>query len=186
MSKKVLVISTSLRQNSNSDILADEFIRGSREAGCEVEKISLAGKQIGFCRGCLACQKTQKCVIQDDAVGIAEKMRVADAVAFVTPIYYYEMSGQMKTLLDRMNPLFPADYHFREVYLIATAADGDPAVMDGAANGLEGWISCFPKTQLAGVVRGIGVNDSGEVKDHPELLHEAYAMGISTLTCFNN
>ena len=186
MSKKVLVISTSLRTNSNSEILADEFIRGSREAGCDVEKISLVGKQIGFCRGCLACQKTQKCIIQDDAIAIAEKMRLANAIVFATPIYYYEMSGQMKTLLDRMNPLFPSDYHFREVYLIATAADSEPEAMDGAISGLKGWITCFSKAEFAGVVRGIGVTDSGEVKEHLNLLREAHAMGISTLTCFNN
>ena len=54
MNKKILVITTSLRPNSNSDILAEAFITGAREAGHEVEKISLKDKSIGFCRGCLA------------------------------------------------------------------------------------------------------------------------------------
>ena len=67
MSKKVLVISTSLRAGSNSDLQAVTFMNGAREAGHEVEKVSLKGKSIGFCRGCLACQKTGNCVIQDDA-----------------------------------------------------------------------------------------------------------------------
>jgi len=58
-----------------------------------------------FCVGCLACQETRRCVLQDDAVWIAEKVRNADTLVFVTPIYYYEMSGQFKTLLDRLNPL---------------------------------------------------------------------------------
>lgn len=61
--KKVLVISTSLRHGSNSEALANEFVRGAREAGHDVEMISLRGKEIRFCQGCLACQKTQKCVI---------------------------------------------------------------------------------------------------------------------------
>ena len=55
--KKIIVISTSLRTGSNSDMLADQFIEGARAAGHEVEKISLTGKDIKFCRGCLACQK---------------------------------------------------------------------------------------------------------------------------------
>ena len=73
MSKKVLIISTSPRKGGNSDTLAEEFARGAREAGHEVEKIGLWDKTIGFCRGCLACQKTGRCVIHDDADMIAQK-----------------------------------------------------------------------------------------------------------------
>ena len=111
----VLVITTSLRAKSNSDILAESLIAGARDAGHQVEHLSLKGKTIGFCRGCLACQKTQKCVMKDDAVMIADKVMNADTLVFVTPIYYYEMSGQMKTLLDRLNPLYSTDYKFRYV-----------------------------------------------------------------------
>ena len=118
----VLVITTSLRAKSNSDILAEKMMEGIRAAGNQVEHISLKGKTIGFCKGCLACQKTQKCVIRDDAVQIAEAVKNADTLVFVTPIYYYEMSGQMKTLLDRLNPLYGTDYHFRKVYMLSTAA----------------------------------------------------------------
>lgn len=113
MNKKILVITTSLRPNSNSDILAEAFITGAREAGHEVEKISLKDKSIGFCRGCLACQKTKNCVIQDDAGEIVEKMLHADVLVFATPVYYYEMSGQMKVILDRANPLYTADAPLR-------------------------------------------------------------------------
>lgn len=55
--KKVIIISTSLRTGSNSDMLANQFIEGAKAAGHEVEKISLAEKDIKFCKGCLACQK---------------------------------------------------------------------------------------------------------------------------------
>ena len=109
MSKKVLVISTSPRKGGNSDVLADEFVRGAQEGGNSVEKVTLYDKTIGFCKGCLACQSTQRCVIRDDADAIAQKMLTADVIAFATPIYYYGMCGQMKTMLDRSNPLFSAD-----------------------------------------------------------------------------
>ena len=62
--KKVIVISTSLRTGSNSDMLADRFIDGARAAGNDVEKISLVGKNIQFCKGCLGCQKLGRCVNQ--------------------------------------------------------------------------------------------------------------------------
>lgn len=180
--KKVLIISTSLRKGSNSDFLAEQFLRGAQDAGHQVEKPSLAGKTIGFCTGCLVCQQTLQCVIQDDAVAIAQKVKEADVLVFATPIYYYEMSGQMKTLLDRLNPLFPSDYRFREVYLLATAADEEESAMDGAVQGLQGWISCFPKAQLAGVLRGTGMNDAGEAQAldrHQGILKAAYNMGRS-------
>lgn len=177
MKKDVLIISTSLRKNSNSNTLADAFMDGAKEAGNKVEKICLAGKTINFCKGCLACQKTQQCIIKDDAVTITGKMLHADVLVFATPIYYYEMSGQMKTLLDRANPLFPADYAFRDVYLLTTAADNGPYVPERAVNGLQGWINCFRKAKLAGTVFAGGVNGAGEIKGH-QGLDEAYKMGL--------
>lgn len=175
--KRVLVIATSPRKGSNSESLADEFIRGAINSGHAAEKICLREKRIGFCQGCLACQSAQKCVIEDDAVEITEKMFHSDVIVFATPIYYYEMSGQMKTMLDRCNPLFPSDYAFRGVYLLAASADGDPASMDGAVKGLSGWVECFEKTELRGVVRGVGVDSPGAVENQPALLRQAYEMG---------
>ncbi len=169
MGKKILIISTSLRKNSNSDLLAASFVQGAQEAGHDTEYISLAGKTISFCKGCLACQRTQRCVISDDADAIVQKMLTADVLVFATPVYYYGMSGQMKTMLDRANPLFPADYAFRDVYLLAAAAEEEETAMDGAAKGLEGWLACFPKARLAGTVFGGGVTDAGDINGHPAL-----------------
>lgn len=176
MGKRVLVISSSLRKGSNSDVLAEEFMKGARDAGHTVQKISLAGKTVGFCQGCLACQKTQRCVIQDDASAIAQQMLTADVLVFATPIYYYEMSGQLKTMLDRANPLFPSNYAFRDVYLLTTAAEEDPHAADGAARGVEGWISCFTKARLAGTVFGGGADAAGSIAGSAAL-QEAYALG---------
>ena len=133
---RILIITTSLRAKSNSDILAEQMAAGARDAGHQVECISLKGKAIGFCRGCLACQKTQKCVQNDDAAAIAEKAINADTLVFVTPIYYYEMSGQMKTLLDRLNPLYSTDYRFRKVYMLSVAAEDEAFVPEKAVSGL--------------------------------------------------
>lgn len=176
MSKKVLIISTSPRKGGNSDTLAEEFAKGAREAGHDVGKIGLWDKTIGFCRGCLACQKTKRCVIRDDADTIAQKMLTADVIVFATPIYYYEMSGQMKTMLDRANPLYPADYAFRDIYLLATAADTEEGAIDGAVKGLEDWIACFEKARLAGTVFGGGADAVGTIQGNPAL-KSAYEMG---------
>lgn len=176
MSKQILVISTSPRKGGNSDRLAEELIRGAREAGNDVEKVTLYDKTIGFCKGCLTCQSTQRCVIHDDADAIAQKMLNADVLVFATPIYYYGMSGQMKTMLDRANPLYSADYRFRDIYLLTAAAEEDEHTPDGAVTGLQGWIDCFEKARLAGTVFAGGVTSVGEIQGHPAL-KQAYDMG---------
>ena len=173
----VLVISTSLRAKSNSDILTERLIAGARDAGHQVEHISLKGKTIKFCIGCLACQKTQKCIQKDDAVEIAEKVKNADTLVFVTPIYYYEMSGQMKTLLDRMNPLYTSDYKFRRVYMLSTAAEDEESTPEKAVNGLQGWIDCFEKAEFAGTLFCGGINDPGEALEKAAELEEAFQFG---------
>ena len=174
---KVIVITTSLRAKSNSDILAERLIAGVKDAGHDVELISLKGKTVKFCIGCLACQKTQKCVLKDDAIEIAEKVRNADTLVFVTPIYYYEMSGQMKTLLDRLNPLYPSDYRFRKVYMLSVAAEDEETTPQKAVNGLQGWVDCFEKAELAGSLFCGGINNQGEAERHKEQLDRAYEFG---------
>lgn len=176
MGNKILILSTSMRKGGNSDTLADAFMRGAVEAGHNVEKISLADKKIAFCRGCLSCLNHHRCVIEDDANVIAQKMKDADVLVFATPIYYYEMCGQMKTMLDRANPLYGSDYRFRDVYLLSTAAENEETVPQRAQNGLNGWIECFPKASLKGSIFAGGVDCMGAIKGHPAL-STAYEMG---------
>lgn len=94
MSKKVLIISTSLRTQSNSDILARECQEGAIDAGHEVEYVSLKGKDIKYCIGCLTCMKSGCCVLKDDVAEIMEKVKEAEVIVYATPIYYYEMSNE--------------------------------------------------------------------------------------------
>ena len=174
MSKRILVLSTSPRIGGNSETLADVFIKGAEEAGHETKKICLYDKKIEFCKGCLGCQTTGKCILRDDAERIIAQMKAMDVLVFATPIYFYEMSGQMKTLLDRTNPLFPAEYEFRDIYLLATSADEEESSMEAAVKGLEGWISCFEKSRLAGVVRGTGADKKGAIEECGEEIGRAH------------
>jgi len=176
MSKQVLIVTASLRPNSNSDALAAAFAEGAKAAGHTVEVVSLKGKTIHFCVGCLACQKTQTCVLRDDAVALAEKVKRAGVVVFATPIYYYGPSGLLKTFLDRCNPIYPSDYSFRDVYLLATAAEAGEHAMEGPVKAVEGWVDCFERARLAGTVFGGGVDAPGEIAGH-EALQKAYEMG---------
>lgn len=173
----VLVITTSLRAKSNSDILAEKLIAGAKEAGHNTELVSLKGKEIKFCIGCLACQKTQRCIQKDDAVSIADKVLEADTLVFVTPIYYYEMSGQMKTLLDRLNPLYSADYKFRRIYMLSTAAEEEAFVPEKAVSGLQGWVDCFEKAELTDHLFCGGLTAGGEASAAEAHLQAAFDFG---------
>ena len=174
--KKVLIISSSLRKNANSEHLAVSFADGAKATGHEVEIVSLRDKEIKFCIGCFACQKTKRCFVYDDADTIREKMLYADVLVFATPIYYYEMSGVLKTMLDRANPLFVSDYRFREVYALATAAEDEEYVPQRAFSGIEGWVDCFEKAKLVGTLFCGGVTDIGEIGGNAKL-QEAFDMG---------
>ena len=157
-------------------MLADRFVEGALSAGNDVEKVSLVGKDIQFCRGCFACQKLGRCVIEDDVNDIMAKVLEADVVCWATPIYYYEMSGQMKTLIDRLNSMYPLDYKFRDVYLLTTAAEDEEGTPKRAEAGLTGWIDCFPKSRLAGTLFCGGVNDAREIEGSAKL-QDAFELG---------
>ena len=174
--KKVVVISTSLRAGSNSQALAEQFAKGAEAAGHQVELVTLRGKEIRFCVGCLSCQQTGACIFKDDVPAIMDSVLNADVVCWATPIYYYEMSGQMKTLIDRMNAMFPKDYRFRDVYLLTTAAEDDAHVPERAESGLQGWVDCFGKSALRGHLFCGGVGGPNEIAGNAKL-REAYEMG---------
>lgn len=106
-----------------------------------------------------------------------EKVRRTDVLIFATPFYYYEMSGQMKTLLDRVNPLYESDYMFRDVYMIATAADGGEYVFEKAHSSLRGWVDCFPKARLCAMVVGEEMGDPNDAPKHRDVLERAYPLG---------
>jgi len=174
--KKVVVISTSLRPGSNSHAMAEQFAEGAKTSGNEVELISLRGKEIEFCVGCLSCQNTGACVFKDDVPAIMESVLNADVVCWATPIYYYEMAGQMKTLIDRMNAMYPKDYRFRDIYLLTTAAESEDSTPKRAEIGLQGWIDCYGKSTLKGHLFCGGV-DGPRAIDGNAKLQEAFELG---------
>lgn len=177
MSKNVMIISSSPRKGGNSEMLAASFAKGAEEAGHKVETIYLREKNYGFCKVCLACLKLGHCVIDDDAVEIAARMHDADVLVFATPVYYYSVSGQLKTMLDRANPLFDSDYAFTKAYLLATAAEDGEETVEGTVKAVQGWVDCFERCKLAGTVFAGGVNDVGDIAGHPAL-EKAYQMGM--------
>ena len=177
MKKKVLVISASPRKGGNSDLLCDEFVRGAIEAGHEVEKIRLAEKNVGYCMGCYACQKTGKCAIKDDARGVIDKMMAADVIVLASPVYFYSICAQLKALIDRTVVVYPNLTNKRFYYLL-TMADTNRKMFDGPIAAMRGFLDCYEGSKEVGKVCADGVYELGAI-DGTKFLAEAKALGQS-------
>ncbi|MCU6767541.1 flavodoxin family protein [Barnesiella propionica] len=178
MAKNVLILSSSPRRGGNSDTLCDEFMRGAAEAGNKTEKVFLRDKKIGYCTGCSTCSLRRKpCPQEDDAAGIFAKMLAADVIVLGTPVYFYAMSAQLKTFLDRCCGPY-AEMSGKEFYFIASAAEGD----DGRENlmrvfdNLMGFVDCLENPVVKGRILATGVWHPGEIQGNPAMA-EAYEMG---------
>lgn len=174
--KNVIVVTSSPRKNGNSETLARNFAEGAAAAGNKVKTVAVRELELKFCTGCLYCQSHDRCVLNDGMNALYADIQNADAIAFVTPIYYYSVSGQLKTFLDRLNPLYVRENKFKDIYLIATCADDNAHAMDGAIKDIQGWIDCFDGVTLKGVLRATGVTGKGEINgtDFPQ---KAFEMG---------
>ena len=162
MQKKVLVLSASPRIEGNSDTLCDQFIKGAEASGNEVEKIYVHNQTIGFCMACYACKKTGSCVQRDDMFAILDKMVNADVIVLATPVYFYTMNGQLKTLIDRTLPRY-TEIRDKDFYFIATAAD-ERAAMERTMDGLRGFTDCLPGAKIRGLIYGAGAWQKGDIK----------------------
>lgn len=173
--KKVLVFSSSPRRHGNSDTLCDQFVKGAQEAGHDAQKIFLKDKKINYCTGCGVCVTTKKCPQKDDMAGILEAMIAADVIVMATPVYFYTMDAQMKTLIDRTCARY-TEVRDKEFYFIVTAADTSKKNMERTIEGFRGFTSCLEGAKEKGIIYGTGAWDVGEIKEKPAM-KEAYEMG---------
>lgn len=102
---KILAVSCSPRKKGNTEIMLGEALQGAKADGAEVELYSVSGKNIEPCDGCWTCMKNGQCHIKDDMQELYDKLLAADGIIFGTPIYFYAMTGQAKTVMDRTMPL---------------------------------------------------------------------------------
>lgn len=102
---KILAVSCSPRKLGNTEIMLGEALQGAKTDGAEVELYSVSGKTIEPCDGCWTCMKNGECHIKDDMQELYDKLLAADGIIFGTPIYFYAMAAQAKTVMDRTMPL---------------------------------------------------------------------------------
>lgn len=173
-----MILSSSPRRGGNSDTLCDRFTEGARSAGHDVEKIFLGDRAIAPCTGCSVCSMYGKpCPQRDDAAEVVEKMIAADVIVMATPVYFYTMCGQMKTLIDRTCARY-LEIAGKEFYFILTAAETDLKAMERTVEGFRGFLDCLESPEERGVIYGVGAWGKGEIEDKPAW-REAYDMGAA-------
>lgn len=128
---KILVVLGSPHKHGSTNALADEFIRGAREAGNEVQVFDAAHSKVEPCIGCDSCGYAGPCVHADDMENIAKPaLLAADMMVLVSPIYYYGFSAQMKAFIDRWYSFtFKLTDRGIKTALITAAWDSDDDVM---------------------------------------------------------
>lgn len=176
MAKKVLIISSSPRKGGNSDLLCDEFMRGAMEAGHHVEKLCLIDYKINYCTGCGCCSELGKpCPQVDDMAELLDKMIEADVLVMATPVYFYTMNAQMKTLIDRTCARY-TEIKDKAFYFILAAAENEVSLMERTLDGFRGFTDCLEGAVEKGVVYGVGAWKRGEIKGKPAMI-KAYELG---------
>lgn len=177
MSKKILILSGSPRKGGNSDYLCDRFAQGARDAGHDVEKIFVSAKKIGYCRACYACRDTHKCIIRDDMPEILDKMIDADILVLASPVYFYSINAQIKTVLDRTLARW-TELKDKEFFYILTAGEDDRSIMERALECFRGFADCFKGSVERGNICAHGLYAKEDARQS-KFAEDAYKLGKS-------
>ena len=111
MSKRIVILNGSPRRNGNTSTLVKAFTEGAESAGNTVTEFFLDGMDIHGCKGCFGGHSSKECpcVQKDDMAQIYPAVKQCDMVVLATPLYYWNMSGQLRTAIDRLFALEEGD-----------------------------------------------------------------------------
>lgn len=181
MSKNILIISSSMSGTKHTKTLCEQFEKGAQESSNNVELLELKGKKINYCLGCNTCQKNDgTCVYKDDIPEILEKMIKADIIVLASPIYFYSITGQMKTLIDRCYAKFEQMQNKEFYFILSCAAPYEEPYKDDLDIAIEtfrGFIECLPNAKEKGII--IGDNMENMEIEKTKAYQEAYNLGKS-------
>ena len=175
---KILALIGSPRKGSNTDILVEQILKGSKIKNHTSEKIYLYDYEIAPCLDCRNCKKREYiCTINDGMQEIYPKMEQADLIIFGTPIYWYGPTGKMKLLIDRMRP-----------FIANGKLKGKKGVV--VAPSEEGSKACGPLLEMFQMSFDyLGMKykgnilarayERGDIKENQEELNKSYEFGIS-------
>lgn len=174
--KYVLIISGSPRKDGNTDLLCDAFARGAEEAGGRVEKAFLADYRIDYFSEADEQRVGDRAnEAEDDVPMLVDKMVRADIIVLASPVYYMNITGQLKTFIDRTFGRY-REMKNKEFFYLTACADPEESTADWAINGFRGFVMCLPNPTERGMVKAIGMGRKGAVKGS-QYEEEAYNLG---------
>ena len=175
---KIIVLMGSPNRKGSTSLLVDSFVRGAGESGHDCEIIDVCHMDIHPCTGCVRCGYEGPCVQKDDVEIIREKMLSADMVVFATPLYYYGMSAQLKTVVDRFCA-FNSSLHIRHLKsaLLTVAWNADDWTFDALSAHYRTLVR-YINFEDMGMVLGYGCGTPSMTK-RSRYVEEAYRLGKS-------
>jgi len=182
---KVLGIMGSPRRQSNTEILLDRALAGAKEAGAEVEKVLVSQLKISPCLEIYACRKDGNCAIKDDMQSLYDKLLEADHIIFASPIFFYGITSQAKAVVDRCQALWirrhvlgigKENNRERRGAFISVGATRGAKLFDGAVLTVKYFFDAIG-VKYAGDLLVRGVDNKGQIKEHPAVLDDAFRLG---------
>jgi len=179
MGKKIVILNGSPRKKGNTSALAAEFTRGAEEAGNTVTEFFLDSMDIHGCKGCFGGHSSMECpcVQKDDMMQIYPAVKECDVVVLATPLYYWNMSGQLRTAVDRLFALEEGDGN-----LLRGHGRSSALLMAAEGHGFEDVLAYYDHLMehlcwknLGHVLAG-GNGHVGDIEGKPEL-KQAYELG---------
>ncbi len=167
---KILSVCCSPREGKNTETLLQEVLRGANKEGAQAEFYSVIGKDINPCRACGSCNKTGKCQIDDDMQALYRKMKESDGIVLGSPVYFFDVTAQAKTIIDRTYALKPLGEPLANKVGGIVVSAGSTGTADAIKN-----LHMFFGIHRVLVVNWVAV--FGSVEDKPTGLKAAYNLG---------
>lgn len=170
--KKIVILNGSPRRNGNTSALVKAFTQGAESAGNTVTEFFLDSMEIHGCRGCFGGHSSQECpcVQKDDMSQIYPAVKESDVVVLATPLYYWNMSGQIRTAIDRLFALEEGDGNLFRGHERASAL-----LMAAEGNGFDDVLLYYNhlvehlRWKNLGHVLAGGNGDIGDIEGKPEI-----------------
>lgn len=181
----IIAFHGSPRIGGNTDILLDAFIKGAKEEGAAVEKISLMSKRITPCIECGQCDETGVCVLEDDMTSIYDLISKSDVVVVASPIFFYNITTYTQALVERSQACWVGKYVLktgpfggreRKGIFLSLGATKGKMLFDGVLRVINYFFDAI-SAKFEGALLYRGIEKKGEVKDHPTALKEAEELG---------
>jgi multimeric flavodoxin WrbA len=175
---KIVALFGSPRPEGNSAVLAKAFLDTCQSLGAVVESHFLNKMQYQGCQACMGCKtKAQACVLKDDMTPVYETIRQADVLVLASPVYFGDLSGQLKSAYDRFYAYFEPNFASRlpagkQAVFILTQGNPEEAQFQDIFPRYETFMKWLTFQQCH-LLRACGLQGPGEVKDRPQAIQEA-------------